>query len=55
MRNKELLQRRMQSMDGLLRKLKLSFNEHDIYKSQAILLDILELKNDIDSIIERED
>ena len=51
MRNKELLLRRMQTLDGLLRRLKLSFNENDIYKSQAILLEIFELKDDIDSIV----
>ncbi len=55
MRNKELLLRRMQTLDGMLRRLKLSFNENDIYKSQAVLQDIFELKDDIDSIIEREE
>jgi hypothetical protein len=55
MRNKELLLRRMQTMDGLLRRLKLSMNENDIYKGQAILLEIFGLKDEIDSIIERED
>jgi hypothetical protein len=55
MRNKELLLRRMRTMDGLLRRLKLSMNENDIYKSQAILKEVFELQEDIDAIIERED
>ena len=54
MKNKELLLRRMQTLEGKLKKLRLSLNENDIPSARQILNDILELRQDIESIIERE-
>lgn len=54
MKNKELLLRRMQTMDGMLKKLRVYLSENDAHTSKRILNDILELKEDINSIIERE-
>ena len=54
MKNKELLLRRMQTMEGMLKKLRVYLSENDTPTSKRILNDILELKEDINSIIERE-
>tara|TARA_R110002167_G_scaffold81493_1_gene223172 strand:+ start:1391 stop:1558 length:168 start_codon:yes stop_codon:yes gene_type:complete len=54
MKNKELLLRRMQTLEGMLKKLRLSLNENDTPRARQILNDILELRQDIESIIERE-
>tara|TARA_R110000803_G_scaffold81546_1_gene147496 strand:+ start:1495 stop:1662 length:168 start_codon:yes stop_codon:yes gene_type:complete len=55
MKNKELLLRRMQTLEGMLKKLRLFLNENNIVNSRQILNDILELRQDIESIVERED
>lgn len=54
MKNKELLLRRLQTMEGMLKKLRMYLSENNIQTSKQILNDILELKEDINSIIERE-
>jgi hypothetical protein len=54
MKNKELLLRRMQTMEGMLKKLRMYLSENNTQTSKQILNDILELKEDINSIIERE-
>jgi len=54
MRNKELTLRRLQTLEGKLASLRLSLNERDIDKSRDILGQLMEIKEDIKSIIERE-
>jgi hypothetical protein len=54
MRNKELALRRMQTLEGKLASLRLSLNERDIEKSRGILSELMEIKEDLRSIIERE-
>jgi hypothetical protein len=55
MRNKELALRRVETLEGKLASLRLSLNERDIEKSREILNILLEIKEDLKSVIERED
>tara|TARA_R110000851_G_scaffold187705_3_gene337619 strand:- start:2603 stop:2773 length:171 start_codon:yes stop_codon:yes gene_type:complete len=55
MKNKELLLRRMQTLEGKLKQIRLAMSENDNYKAKKILEETLELRQDIESIIERED
>lgn len=54
MKNKELLLRRMQTLEGMLKKTRLSLSENNIPVAKKILEEILELRQDIESIVERE-
>ena len=54
MRNKELLLRRMQTLEGMLKKLRMNLSENNTQTSKQVLNEILELKEEINSIIERE-
>tara|TARA_R110002020_G_scaffold26793_5_gene86639 strand:- start:488 stop:655 length:168 start_codon:yes stop_codon:yes gene_type:complete len=54
MKNKELLLRRMQTLEGKLKQTRLVLSENNIYKAKKIIEEILELRQDIESIIERE-
>jgi len=54
MKNKELVLRRMESMEGKLKRLRNSLNERDVEAAREILKEILELRDDTQSIIERE-
>jgi DNA-binding FrmR family transcriptional regulator len=55
MKNKELALRRMQTLEGRLASLRLSLNERDIEKCRELFTQIVEIKEDLKSIIERED
>ena len=55
MRNKELALRRMQTLEGKLASLRLFLNERDIEKCREIFKELVEIKEDLKSIIERED
>ena len=55
MRNKELALRRMQTLEGKLASLRLSLNERDLEKCREIFKELVEIKEDLKSIIERED
>ena len=55
MKNKELLLRRMQTLEGKLKQTRLALSENDNYKAKKILEETLELRQDIESIVERED
>lgn len=55
MRNKELALRRMQTLEGKLASLRLALNERDIEKSRDIMNELMDIKEDLKSIIERED
>jgi septation ring formation regulator EzrA len=54
MRNKELAVRRLERLNGELKKLKNSLNLLDIQKSKEILQEIFDIHQDISDIIERE-
>jgi len=54
MKNKELLLRRMQTLEGKLKQTRLALSENNIYKAKKIIEEILELRQDIESIVERE-
>ena len=54
MRNKELLLRRMQTLEGMLKKLRMNLSENNTQTNKQVLNEILELKEEINSIIERE-
>tara|TARA_B100001094_G_C17983863_1_gene696598 strand:- start:339 stop:506 length:168 start_codon:yes stop_codon:yes gene_type:complete len=54
MKNKELLLRRMQTLEGLLKRTRIYISENNVYDAKKIIEQILELRQDIESIIERE-
>tara|TARA_R110000796_G_scaffold247906_1_gene373950 strand:+ start:345 stop:512 length:168 start_codon:yes stop_codon:yes gene_type:complete len=54
MRNKELLLRRMQTLEGMLKKLRLALNGNDIIVGRKLVNELVEMKEEISSIIERE-
>lgn len=54
MKNKELVLRRLESLEGKLKRMRNALNERNIETSRQILQEILELREDIQSIIERE-
>jgi hypothetical protein len=54
MKNKELMLRRMESLEGKLKRLRSALNERNIDAARQILQDTLELRDDIQSIVERE-
>jgi hypothetical protein len=54
MNNKELVLRRLESLEGKLKKLRNALNERNVETSRQILQETLELQEDIQSIVERE-
>ena len=54
MKNKELLLRRMQTLEGLLKRTRVYLSENRIYDAKKVIEEILELRQDIESIVERE-
>ena len=54
MKNKELLLRRMQTLEGLLKRTRVYLSENRVQDAKKVLEDILELRQDMESIIERE-
>jgi hypothetical protein len=54
MKNKELLLRRVESLEGKLKRLRNSLNERDVETARQILNEVFELRDDLQSIIERE-
>ena len=54
MNNKELVLRRLESLEGKLKKLRSALNERNVETSRQILQETLELQEDIQSIVERE-
>lgn len=55
MRNKELVLRRMESLESKLKRMRNVLNERNVEAAREILKEILELRDDTQSIIERED
>ena len=54
MNNKELVLRRVESLEGKLKRLRNVLNERNVEAAREILKEILELRDDIQSIVERE-
>ena len=54
MKNKELLLRRMQTLEGLLKRTKLYLSENRVQDAKKTIEQILELRQDMESIVERE-
>ena len=55
MKNKELLLRRVDSLESKLKRMRNVLNERNVEVARDILQEVLELRDDIQSIIERED
>jgi prephenate dehydrogenase len=55
MRNKELLLRRLESLESKLKRMRNALNERNVEAAQQILQEVLELRDDTQSIVERED
>jgi hypothetical protein len=54
MKNKELMLRRMESLEGKLKRLRSAINERNMDAARQILQETLDMRDDIQSIIERE-
>jgi prephenate dehydrogenase len=54
MKNKELVLRRMESMENRLKRLRSALNERNVESAREILKEIEEMRDDTQSIIERE-
>jgi Tfp pilus assembly protein FimV len=55
MKNKDLVLRRMESLESKLKRMRNALNERNIDAAREILQEVLELRDDTQSIIERED
>jgi hypothetical protein len=54
MKNKELVLRRLESLEGKLKRLRNALNERNVDTARQILQEVLELREDTQSIVERE-
>jgi len=54
MKNKELVLRRLESIEGKLKRMRNALNERNVEAARQILQEVLELKEDTQAIIERE-
>ncbi len=54
MNNKELVLRRLESLEGKLKQLRNALNERNVDAARQILEQALELKDDTQAIVERE-
>jgi hypothetical protein len=54
MKNKELVLRRLESLEGKLKRLRSALNERNVDAARQILQESLELREETQSIIERE-
>ena len=54
MKNKELVLRRLESLESKLKRMRNALNERNVEVSREILNEILELRDDTQSIVERE-
>jgi hypothetical protein len=54
MKNKELVLRRLESLEGKLKRLRSALNERNVDAARQILQESLELRDETQSIIERE-
>lgn len=54
MKNKELVLRRLESIEGKLKRMRHALNERNVEAARQILQEVLELKEDTQAIVERE-
>ena len=54
MKNKELVLRRLESLESQMKRLRNALNERNVESARQILQDMLELRDDTQSIVERE-
>jgi len=54
MKNKELLLRRLESLEGKLKRLRNALNERNVDAARQILNETFELRDDAQAIVERE-
>jgi hypothetical protein len=54
MKNKELVLRRLESIDGKLKRMRNALNERNVEAARELLKELLELRDDTQSIVERE-
>ena len=54
MKNKELVLRRLESLESQMKRLRNALNERNVEGARQILQGMLELRDDTQSIIERE-
>jgi hypothetical protein len=54
MNNKELVLRRLESLESKLKRMRNALNERNIDAARGILQEVLELRDDTQSIVERE-
>lgn len=54
MKNKELVLRRLESLEGKLKRLRNALNERNVDVARQILQETLELRDDTQAIVERE-
>lgn len=54
MKNKELVLRRLESIEGKLKRMRNALNERNVEAARQILQEIIELKEDTQAIVERE-
>jgi hypothetical protein len=55
MRNKDLVLRRLESLESKLKRMRNALNERNVEVAHQILQEVLELRDDTQSIVERED
>ena len=54
MKNKELVLRRLESIEGKLKRMRNALNERNVEAARELLKELLELKDDTQAIVERE-
>jgi hypothetical protein len=54
MKNKELVLRRLESLENKMKRLRNALNERNVDDARRILQEVLELRDDTQSIVERE-
>jgi hypothetical protein len=54
MKNKELVLRRLESLEGKLKRLRSALNERNVDAARQILQEAFEIKEDTQAIVERE-
>ncbi len=55
MKYKELVLRRLESLENKLKRMRNALNERNVEAAREILQEVLELRDDTQSIVERED
>jgi hypothetical protein len=54
MKNKELVLRRLESIEGKLKRMRNALNERNVEAARELLKELIELQEDTQAIVERE-